>query len=105
MASNNEIAQRTEENSIVVYRSEDNAIQLDVQLSGETVWLTQQQIAQLFGVGVPAISKHLANIFREGELNKSSVISILENTATDGKVYRTQFYNLDAIFACSPSRR
>jgi hypothetical protein len=99
MASNNEIAQRTEENSIVVYRSEDNAVQLDVQLSGETVWLTQQQIAQLFGVGVPAISKHLANIFREGELNKSSVISILENTAADGKVYRTQFYNLDAILS------
>ena len=99
MASNNEITQRTEENSIVVYRSEDNAVQLDVQLSGETVWLTQQQIAQLFGVGVPAISKHLANIFREGELNKSSVISILENTAADGKVYRTQFYNLDAILS------
>ena len=99
MASNNGISQRTEENSIVVYRSEDNAVQLDVQLSGETVWLTQQQIAQLFGVGVPAISKHLANIFREGELNKSSVISILENTAADGKVYRTQFYNLDAILS------
>ena len=53
----------------------------------------------LFGVQVPAISKHLANIFREGELNRDSVISILENTAADGKVYRTQFYNLDAILS------
>ena len=99
MAQATDIEKYSNNNSIVVYRSEDNAVQLDVQLSGETVWLTQQQIAQLFGVGIPAISKHLANIFREGELNKSSVISILENTATDGKVYRTQFYNLDAILS------
>ena len=48
---------------------------------------------------IPAISKHLANIFREGELNKDSVISILENTAADGKKYRTMFYNLDAILS------
>ena len=65
----------------------------------ETVWLTQQQIAALYGVQVPAISKHLANIFRDGELDKDSVISILENTAADGKVYSTQFYNLDAILS------
>ena len=52
-----------------------------------------------FGVQIPAISKHLANIFREGELTKDSVISILENTATDGKRYRTMFYNLDAILS------
>lgn len=54
---------------------------------------------QEFGVQIPAISKHLANIFREGELTKDSVISILENTATDGKRYRTMFYNLDAILS------
>lgn len=85
--------------SIVVYRSADDAIQLEVQLAEETVWLTQQQMADLFGVQIPAISKHLANIFREGELNKDSVISILENTAADGKRYRTMFYNLDAILS------
>ena len=68
-------------------------------VEGETVWLTQQQIADLFGVKQPAISKHLNNIFREGELDKNSVHSILEYTATDGKVYKTQFYNLDAILS------
>ena len=88
-----------QEDSVVVYRSADNAIQLEVQLAEETVWLTQQQMADLFGVQIPAISKHLANIFREGELSKDSVISILENTATDGKRYRTMFYNLDAILS------
>lgn len=90
---------KPQEDSVVVYRSADNAIQLEVQLAEETVWLTQQQMADLFGVQIPAISKHLANIFREGELSKDSVISILENTATDGKRYRTMFYNLDAILS------
>ena len=74
--------------NVVVYSSADNAVHLDVQIADETVW-----------VQIPAISKHLANIFREGELNKDSVISILENTAADGKKYRTMFYNLDAILS------
>ena len=91
-------AYKLQEDSVVVYRSADDAIQLEVQLADETVWLTQQQMADLFGVQIPAISKYLANIFREGELTKDSVISILENTATDGKRYRTMFYNLDVIF-------
>lgn len=92
-------AYKLQEDSVVVYRSADDAIQLEVQLADETVWLTQQQMADLFGVQIPAISKHLANIFREGELTKDLVISILENTATDGKRYRTMFYNLDAILS------
>lgn len=85
--------------SIVVYQSEDNTLQLNVQVKGDTVWLTQQQIAELFGVKQPAVSKHFSNIFRDGELEKDSVHSILEYTATDGKVYSTQFYNLDAILS------
>ena len=85
--------------SIVVYQSEDNTLQLNVQVKGDTVWLTQQQIAKLFGVKQPAVSKHLSNIFRDGELEKDSVHSILEYTATDGKVYSTKFYNLDAILS------
>ena len=85
-------------NEIVLYKPNEQ-FQLEVQLKDETVWLTQQQIADLFGVQIPAISKHLANIFREGELDKDSVISILENTASDGKKYRTMFYNLDAILS------
>ncbi len=83
---------------IVLYKPNEQ-FQLEVQLKDDTVWLTQQQIADLFGVQIPAISKHLANIFRDGELNKDSVISILENTAADGKKYRTMFYNLDAILS------
>ena len=94
-----EIVTYQETEKVVVYSSADNAVHLDVQLADETVWLTQQQIATLFGVQIPAVSKHLSNIFREGELNKNSVISILENTATDGKKYRTMFYNLDAILS------
>ena len=85
-------------NEIVLYKPNEQ-FQLEVQVMDETVWLTQQQIAALYGVQVPAISKHLANIFRDGELDKDSVISILENTAADGKVYSTQFYNLDAILS------
>ena len=83
---------------IVLYRPNEQ-FQLEVQLKDETVWLTQQQIADLFGVKQPAVSKHLSNIFREGELDKNSVHSILEYTAADGKVYSTQFYNLDAILS------
>jgi len=66
-------------------------------LENETVWLTQQQIAELFGVKQPAISKHLKNIFLSHELDENSVYSILEYTANDGKRYKTKFYNLDAI--------
>lgn len=88
------------EGRIVLYQPNDSIsleVRLDTQL--ETVWLTQQQIADLFGVKQPAISKHLSNIFREGELDKDSVHSILEYTAADGKKYKTQFYNLDAILS------
>ena len=74
-------------------------MRLDVRVRHETVWLTQQQIAQLYGVKQPAISKHLKNIFDSGELNENSVYSILEYTAADGKSYKTKFYNLDAILS------
>ena len=56
-------------------------------------------MADLFGVGIPAISKHLANIFEVGELDEKAVVSILETTATDGKTYQIQYYNLDAILS------
>lgn len=88
----------TEQNEIVLYRP-DEMLSLDVRMAEETVWLTQQQIAELFGVQQPAISKHLKNIFIEGELRKEAVHSILEYTAADGKNYQTQFYNLDAILS------
>lgn len=85
------------ENNIVVYSSNDGVLQLDVKLENDTVWLTQPQIAELFGTKRPAITKHLGNIFKSGELDENSVCSILELTAADGKHYQTKFYNLDAI--------
>ncbi|MDE6090027.1 MAG: virulence RhuM family protein [Duncaniella sp.] len=86
------------ENEIILYQP-DATLSLDVRVEDETVWLTQQQIAQLFGVKQPAISKHLKNIFESGELDENSVYSILEYTASDGKKYKTRFYNLDAILS------
>jgi predicted XRE-type DNA-binding protein len=83
---------------IIVYEP-DEMTRMNVYVKGDTVCLTQAQIAQLFGVGQPAISKHLKNIFASGELNMQSVHSILEYTASDGKSYMTGFYNLDAILS------
>lgn len=85
-------------NEIILYQP-DSTFSLDVRVDKETVWLTQQQIADLFGVKQPAISKHLKNIFDSEELDENSVHSILEYTASDGKVYKTKFYNLDAILS------
>ena len=87
-----------QENEIVFYQPND-AVHLEVRMADESVWLTQQQIALLFGTQRPAITKHLRNIFKSGELEESSVSSILEHTAVDGKIYQTQFYNLDAILS------
>lgn len=84
--------------TVVLYQPNNNT-SLEVRVVEGTVWLTQEQIAKLFDVGQPAISKHLSNIFMEEELEKSSVHSILEYTAADGKKYSTQFYNLDAILS------
>ena len=83
----------------LLYRSETGNIKVDVYFQNETVWLTQKALTKLFGVQRPAISKHLKNIFDSKELVADSVCSILEHTAGDGKNYRTQYYNLDAIIA------
>ena len=75
-------------------------MRLDVRLENETVWLTQEQIAKLFGTQRPAITKHLANIYNSGELEREGTCSILEHMGNDGKQsYRTMFYNLDAILS------
>lgn len=81
---------------IVVYQP-DEVTRLEVQVDNETVWLAQEQIAMLFGVKRPAITKHIRNIFATQELEERSVCSILERTASDGKTYMTQFYNLDIM--------
>ena len=83
---------------IVVYQP-DEITRLEVKVEDDTVWLTQEQIALLFGVQRPAITKHVRNIFASHELEETSVCSILERTASDGKQYKTQFYNLDMILS------
>lgn len=100
MANNNNNIQITDESQIVLYQpNESISLQVKIDASHDTVWLTQQQIADLFGTKRPAITKHLRNIFNSGELDQNSVSSILEHTAADGKTYKTQFYNLDAIIS------
>ncbi len=89
----------SEQNQFLLYTAPDGAVKVEVILKDETVWLTQKALAELFGVKVPAINKHLKNIFDSGELVEASVISILETTAADGKNYQTRYYNLDAIIA------
>ena len=86
-------------NEIIFYSTPEGNKKVEVVFQDETAWLTQKALAELFGVRVPAINKHLKNIFASGELAEDSVISILETTAADGKSYKTRHYNLDAIIA------
>jgi hypothetical protein len=82
---------------ILLYTTKDGEVKIDVLYGDQNIWLTQKKMANLFGVQIPAINKHLKNIFESGELEEESVISILETTAADGKNYPTKLYNLDAI--------
>ena len=86
----------------LLYRSPSGEIKVEVFLHNENIWLTQKRMADLFGVGIPAISKHLDNIYEEGELDKNSTISILETVQKEGNrdVKReVEYYNLDAIIS------
>jgi len=83
----------------LIYSTPDEDIKVSALIKDVSIWLTQKAMGELFDVNVPAISKHLKNIFAEGELQENSVISILETTAADGKNYKTSFYNLDAIIS------
>ena len=86
------------EKQIVVYKAADD-ISLEVQTDGETVWLTQEQMCLLFGRTQPVIARHIANIFKEGELDKDSVYAKNAYTASDGKTYQVAFYNLDVVIS------
>ena len=97
MAKKLEIRNSTAEFLIFQIEGKESGVQ--VVYHGETVWCTQKAMAELFDVGVPAISKHLKNIFESGELSENSVVSKMETTASDGKSYNTTFYNLDAIIS------
>lgn len=88
-----------EQGEIILYQP-DEAVRLEVRLEDETVWLTQEQIADLFGTKRPAITKHLNNIYKSGELDVDSTCSVLERMGNDGKQrYTTKYYNLDAILS------
>ena len=87
-------SQETFKGQVIVYKNK-----VEVRLEKDTVWLTQANIAKLFGTKRPAITKHLANIFKTKELSENSVCSKMEHTASDGKSYNTKFYNLDIIIS------
>ncbi len=88
-----------EQFNILLYNKPEGNVNVSVYFREGTFWLSQKSIAELFGVNVPAISKHLKNIFESEELIEDSVISILETTASDGKNYQTKFYKLEAVLA------
>ena len=84
--------------NIIIYRDADNSVQLDVRMEQETVWLTQRQIADLFGVKKAAISKHVSNIFSQGELIPEATVSKMETVQIEGTrtiVRSMDYYNLD----------
>jgi prophage maintenance system killer protein/prophage antirepressor-like protein len=87
------------EQQIRIFTSIDGQARLEVALDQETVWLNQAQLAELFGTKRPAITKHLSNIYKTGELDEKSTCSILEHMADHGQQYRTKHYNLDAIIS------
>jgi len=94
-----ELSIKDELTEFLLYTTPNGNIKVEVFLHDENIRLPQKKMAELFGVNIPAISKHLTNIFETKELEEKSVISILETTAEDGKNYQIKFYNLDAIIA------
>ncbi len=84
---------------IILYQNKEGSIKIDVRLEEETVWLTQAQMATLFGKDKRTISEHIVNIFQEGELEQNSVVRNFRTTAADGKNYDTNHYNLDVIIS------
>lgn len=87
------------ESEIILYTTPQGNVKIEIRFEEETFWLTQKKLAELFGVEVHTINYHLKEIFKSGELNENSVIRKIRTTATDGKTYLTNFYNLDAIIA------
>lgn len=83
----------------IIFKTEDETISVDVRLNEQDVWLTQDQLAMLFGVERPGITQHIKNILSEGELQENSVSKKFLRTATDGKQYNTKHYNLDMIIS------
>ena len=87
------------DNQIIMYQTEDGLTKIDVTLENETVWLSQDQMAELFQRDKSTISRHIKNIFDENELDKNSVVAKIATTASDGKTYLVEYYNLDVIIS------
>jgi hypothetical protein len=88
-----------EETNIIIYQTEDGVTKIETRLENETVWLTQAQLSELFQKSKATISEHIKNIFDEGELEENSVVRKFRTTASDGKTYDTNYYNLDVIIS------
>lgn len=97
MKKNKKIIKQNNFTEFLLYTAPNGKVKVEIFLRDENLWLTQKRMADLFNVGIPAINKHLKNIFETRELQENSVVSILEITAKDGKKYSTKVYNLDAI--------
>ena len=88
-----------EENKIIIYTTEDGKEKFEVNLKGETIWLSLHQISKLFERDKSVISRHIKNVFEAEELSRKSVVAKFATTATDGKVYKVDYYNLDLIIS------
>jgi hypothetical protein len=91
--------QRPNEGELILYQTQEGAVRIEVLYESETFWLNQKKIAELFGVDVRTISEHLRNIFANRELDEPSVLRKIRTTASDGKSYLVNYYNLDAIIS------
>jgi hypothetical protein len=98
----NQLTTRDELTEFLLYNTPNGDVKVEILLHNETIWLPQKRIAELFNVGVPAISKHLDNIYNDGELDKVATISILETVQNEGGrdvKRKVEYYNLDAILS------
>ena len=84
---------------IIIYQTEDGLTKINVNIQGETVWLSLDLMAELFQRDKSTISRHIKNIFSEGELSPNSVVAKFATTAADGKTYQVDYYNLDVIIS------
>ena len=81
----------------IIFKTEDNKVEVDVRFQGDTVWLTLDQMSELFDRDKSTVSRHIKNVFSEGELDRKAVVANFATTAADGKTYNVDYYNLDAI--------
>lgn len=88
-----------EKADMIIYTTEDGLTKVETTFDGDTVWLSIDQMAELFQRDKSTISRHIKNIFTEGELQRNSVVANLATTATDGKTYQVDYYNLDVIIS------